>query len=84
MRSGFNYYRALKTDREIVEPLRGTKFKMPVMAITGQYGVGEKLADALNDECPTLRRFIVPDSGHFPHEESEPIFCKNIRDFLAE
>ncbi len=82
MTSGFNFYRALKDDVPFAATLRDQKLNMPVMAITGRYGVGVRLADALRPEAKDLTSVITPDCGHFVAEEAPEFFCEHLEKFL--
>lgn len=83
MTAGFNYYRALREDAQFVATLRGRKLKMPVMAISGRYGVGDKLAQALRDESPSLTSVVAEESGHFVAEEVPDFFVDQVERFLS-
>jgi len=83
MTAGFNYYRALREDARFVATLRGRKLSMPVMTITGRYGVGDKLANALRAEGDDLTSVIAEDSGHFVAEEVPDQFCLSLESFLS-
>jgi pimeloyl-ACP methyl ester carboxylesterase len=83
MTAGFNYYRALKDDAAAAASLKGRKLDMPVLAIAGRHGVGERLADALRPQAMNLRSVIVDDSGHFVADEAPEQFCAQIEGFLS-
>ncbi|WP_324614918.1 alpha/beta fold hydrolase [Hyphomicrobium album] len=83
MTAGFNYYRALRDDAPFAATLRGRKLAMPVLAITGRFGVGNKLADALKGEADRLTAVVVEDSGHFVAEEAPETFIHELQRFLA-
>lgn len=83
MTAGFNYYRALREDAPFAATLRGRKLAMPVLAITGRFGVGDKLANALKGEADRLTAVVVEDSGHFVAEESPATFTRELERFLA-
>lgn len=83
MTAGFNYYRALKDDAAAAASLKGRKLDMPVLAIAGRHGVGERLADALRPQTKNLRSAIVDDSGHFVADEAPEQFCAQIEGFLS-
>lgn len=82
MTAGFNYYRTLREDATLAESLRGQKLKMPVFAIGGRYGVGDKLAKALAADCDDLTSVIAEDSGHFVVEEAPEFFASELTRFL--
>lgn len=83
MTAGFNYYRALKDDAAAVRSFEGQRLNMPVLAIAGRHGVGERLADALRPRTTNLRSVIVEDSGHFVADEAPEYFCEQIGGFLS-
>ena len=82
MTAGFNYYRALRQDAALAENLQDQKLKMPVLAIGGRYGVGDKLADALTPQSDRLTRVIAEESGHFVVEEAPEVFVAELFRFL--
>ena len=82
MTAGFNYYRALKEDAALVEIFHNKKLLMPVLTITGQYSVGDKLPKALANEAISLKSIIVANSGHFVPEEAPEIFNLSVLKFL--
>jgi pimeloyl-ACP methyl ester carboxylesterase len=83
MTAGFNYYRALREDAQFVATLRNRKLPMPVMTITGRYGVGDRLADALRFESDDLTSVVAENSGHFVAEEVPELFCERLESFLS-
>lgn len=84
MTAGFNYYRALREDVTLAETLADKKLSMPVLALTGQFSAGERLAMSLKSQAPRLDRVIIPDSGHFVAEEQPEAFVAALRDFIAQ
>lgn len=82
MTAGFNYYRALREDVPFAATLRDRKLSMPVLAITGRFGVGDKLAASLRAEAGNLTSVVAEDSGHFVAEEVPGIFCETVKRFL--
>ncbi|CCJ07241.1 alpha/beta fold hydrolase [Methylocystis sp. SC2] len=83
MTAGFNYYRALKDDAAAAASLKGRKLDMPVLAIAGRHGVGERLADALRPQATNFSSVIVEDSGHFVADEAPAQFCAQLEEFLS-
>lgn len=55
---------------------------MPVLVITGQHSVGDKLAKTLEEEAPFLKVIIVKNSGHFVPEETPETFNSEVLNFL--
>ncbi len=84
MTAGFNYYRALPQDAALVKTFQGQKLAMPVLAITGAHGVGDKLSKTLANDTVSLQTVIVPDSGHFVAEEEPAVFNSAVIKFLEK
>lgn len=55
---------------------------MPVLTISGQHSVGDKLPNALKNEVNSLKSVILKDSGHFVAEEVPEIFNLVVIQFL--
>jgi pimeloyl-ACP methyl ester carboxylesterase len=83
MTAGFAYYRALREDAALAASFKDRAMNMPVLAIGGRYGVGEKLADAIGRQARNLTAVIAEDSGHFVPEETPEFFCDRLERFLA-
>lgn len=71
LRAGFAHYRTLLDDgianRAWVDA--GGTLPMPVLALGGEYGAGDRLGRALQPVCPRLSSVVLPGSGHFLSEE---------------
>lgn len=78
--AGFNYYRAFSLSAEQNrQQLR--KLKVPVMAVGGEYAVGEGMravAEALSDEGAVI---VIPGCGHYIPEEQPVVVVKLLEDF---
>lgn len=83
MTAGFNYYRALPQDAALAKSFQGRKLIMPVLAISGAHGVGDKLSKALENDTTSLQTVIIKDSGHFVAEENPKAFDAIVMKFLA-
>jgi len=83
MTAGFNYYRSLKEDAALVKTFRGKKLPMPILTISGRYGVGDKLPKSLSSETTSLRSTIIEDSGHFVPEENPEKFNSTVMEFIG-
>lgn len=82
MTAGFNYYRTLKDDASLVKSFQNEKLLMPVLAISGRHGVGDKLPKALKTEAINLQNIIIENSGHFVAEEAPDTFNSIVLKFL--
>ena len=83
MTAGFDYYRALPEDALLVRQLADRRLDMPVLAIAGRHGVGNRLAEALRPQASALSSIIVEESGHFVADEAPEVFCREVERFLA-
>lgn len=83
--AGFGHYRTLlddgATNRAWLDA--GGRLEMPVLAIGGEYGVGDTLAHALREAAPSLRSAVLPESGHFVPEEAPENLLDQLEHFLA-
>ncbi len=84
MTAGFNYYRALPQDIALVKTFKGKKLTMPILAISGKYGVGDKLPEGLINKTTFLQVIIFKDSGHFVAEEDSKEFNTIIMKFFEK
>ncbi|WP_244594695.1 alpha/beta fold hydrolase [Methylosinus sporium] len=83
MTAGFEYYRALPEDARSVAALADRRLDMPVLAIAGRHGVGERLAEALRPKARALSSIIVEESGHFVADEAPEVFWREAERFLS-
>lgn len=82
MTAGFNYYRTLRQDADLVATFAGRPLAMPVLAIGGRHGVGTKLADTLRTQTSSIESIIAENSGHFVVEEEPDLFRAEVTRFL--
>lgn len=83
MTAGFNFYRELRRDAELVSGLQSRRLAMPVLTIGGEHSAGTRLADAVRDHADNLRELIAPGSGHFVAEEAPDFFRVSLTQFLS-
>lgn len=71
LRAGFAHYRTLLADGAANRAWldAGNKLSMPVLAVGGEYGIGDRLGRALGAVCRDPHSAVLPDSGHFLSEE---------------
>lgn len=82
MTAGFNYYRALKEDRQLAATFRNKPLTIPVLTISGRHSVAEKLPQALAKEASSIKSVVIENSGHFVPEESPQAFQTTLIEFL--
>lgn len=83
MTAGFNLYRALPKDAELVASFGERKLAIPVLMIGGRHSVGDRLAAAMQSRATKLESVIAEESGHFVAEEEPAFFCNQLRRFLS-
>lgn len=83
MTAGFNYYRALRDDAKRAATLADHKLPMPVLTISGRYGVSDKLFQALRPRANDIVGVIAEHSGHFVPEEEADFFVNALDQFLS-
>jgi pimeloyl-ACP methyl ester carboxylesterase len=83
MTTGFNFYRALRKDADLVASLKSRRLTMPVLTIGGEHGAGENLAKAVRGHADDLRELIAWQSGHFVAEEAPEFFRQSVTQFLS-
>lgn len=84
VRTAFAYYRAAFDDASIAANRERARrpLDMPVLAIGGQFGVGDALRDTLRSVAPDLRGSVLPGCGHFVMEECPDDVLGQLEPFL--
>jgi pimeloyl-ACP methyl ester carboxylesterase len=59
-------------------PLMDNKVAVPVVAIGGEKGLGEKVGQFVSMVASDVRRLVLPDCGHFVPEESPEAVLEHI------
>lgn len=88
-KGGLNWYRNLDRNWELTSFLNGAKIIQKAIYIAGEAdGVVNMLKeqfDILETTVPNIKeKIILPDTGHWLHQEKPEIFNKIIIDFLKE
>ena len=81
MTAGFNYYRTLHDDSKFLAAYADRKFAMPVLTISGRYGVSDHLFKAMTPKADNLKGVIAEESGHFVPEEAPGFLTEQILNF---
>jgi pimeloyl-ACP methyl ester carboxylesterase len=86
LRCGFEHYRTLLEDGRTNRAWgdAGGRLTMPVLAIGGEFGVGDRLANAARDIAPHVRTAVIPGSGHFVPEERPDALVRELMTFYSE
>jgi pimeloyl-ACP methyl ester carboxylesterase len=82
LRGGFEYYRAYDTDAEHNREHAKEKLEMPVLALGGVAGMGEKPIDDMKAVATDVRGDVVERAGHWIPEERPDYFVQRLTTFL--
>ncbi|HWW71687.1 MAG TPA: alpha/beta hydrolase [Duganella sp.] len=84
-RAAFSYYRAAFSDSGLRQNrLRAaTRLAMPVLAVGGQYSVGEGMLNTMKLVATDVRGVTIPGAGHFVLEESPADVAEAILKFVS-
>lgn len=84
-RAAFSYYRAAFGDSGLRQNrLRAaTRLAMPVLAVGGQYSVGEGMLNTMKLVAADARGVTIPGAGHFVLEESPSEVAQAILKFVS-
>lgn len=83
-RAAFSYYRAAFSESGLQLNRRraDTRLTMPVLAVGGQYSVGEGMLNTMKLVAPDARGVNIPDAGHFVLEEKPVEVAEAILKFV--
>jgi pimeloyl-ACP methyl ester carboxylesterase len=82
LKGGFEYYRAFGQDAKN-NKLFTTKIELPVLALGGQYSMGENQANLMKSLATNVTIGVVPNSGHWIAQENTSATAKFIEDFVT-
>jgi pimeloyl-ACP methyl ester carboxylesterase len=83
LRAGFAYYRALFQSMAQNRELSSQRLRLPVLAIGGEGGVGELLADTMRKVADDVTGYVVPHCGHYIPEEAPDRLVELLTAFLG-
>lgn len=85
LRCGFDHYRTLLDDGAANRKWydAGGRLDMPVLAVGGGRGSGDRLGDSLQNACSQITTVVVADSGHFLAEERPDELLGALRKFFG-
>lgn len=83
-RAAFSYYRAAFSETGLQQNRHraDTKLPMPVLAVGGQYSVGEGMLNTIKLVATDARGVNIPDAGHFVLEEKPVEVAEAILKFV--
>ena len=84
MRAGFEYYRALWTDLEHNKENARTPLEMPVLALGGDVGFGERTLESCRKVAKDVRGGVIERSGHWIAEEQPEQLADHLLKFFGE
>jgi pimeloyl-ACP methyl ester carboxylesterase len=78
MLGALGVYRAAFISIEQTQPLTKTKVQMPIVALSGEKGLGSKVGEMLKLVSARVEAFTTPDCGHFVPEECPDVVVQHI------
>jgi pimeloyl-ACP methyl ester carboxylesterase len=84
-RAAFSYYRAAFSDSGLRQNRvrAAARLTMPVLAVGGQYSVGEGMLNTMKLVATDVRGVTIPGAGHFVPEESPTEVAQAILKFVS-
>ena len=76
-------YRAAFTSIDQTEPLTTSKVTMPVIALGGEKGLGEKVLAMMKQVAEDVTGGVIKDCGHFLPEEQPEVVVRHIQSLVA-
>jgi pimeloyl-ACP methyl ester carboxylesterase len=71
-------YRAAFSSIEQTEPLTTTKVAVPVIALGGERGLGDRVGEMVKMVAQTVEAHTITDCGHFIPEERPEVVVKHV------
>ena len=84
MRAGFEYYRALWTNLEHNKENARTLLEMPVLALGGAVGFGQRTLESCRKVAKDVRGGVIERSGHWIAEEQPEQLVDHLLGFFGE
>lgn len=84
LKDSLGYYRTSKEDVNEINTRKITLLNIPILAIGGEYAMGEAVKEGLNRVGNNVSGIVSSGAGHYPVEQT-PDFCSStIVDFLKK
>lgn len=74
--AGYDYYRAFPENAAYNKANAGVKLSLPVLALSGEHGIGADVASSFRGVAEDVSEIVVPGCAHWIAEE-EPAFLTN-------
>lgn len=84
LRASFEYYRAVDQIMERNAVRSQTQLTLPVLAVGGQYSVGELVISDMKKVATDVTGTVIPGAGHFVPEEAPDELLEVLLPFLQE
>ena len=84
MRGGFSHYRTFVQDAEHNQQSAKTPLKMPVLALGGSHGAGDRVLQSMQPVCQNVRGKVLDRCGHLIAEEQPEELAQHLLSFFAE
>ena len=82
LHGGLEYFRTFPQDIARTQVYAQTKLMMPILALGGQYGVGERLLNQARQYGTDVRGGVIEDSGHWIPEEQPGVLLQQLLAFF--
>lgn len=82
LKASFEYYRSLDLTMEQNAIRRQTRLALPVLAVGGAKAVGAKVEMEMRSVADDVTAVVIPDCGHFVHEEAPKALLGALLPFL--
>jgi pimeloyl-ACP methyl ester carboxylesterase len=84
LRAGFEYYRALWQDVEHNKEYARTRLKMPVLALGGERGFGNRTVRSMQELAENVQGGVIERCGHWIAEERPDYLIEQLLSFFEE
>lgn len=78
------YYRTAEADTAAVRERSDRPLQVPVLAIGGEYGMGEAVRTAFARAAARVHGLLVPGAGHYPAEQAPAVVNPALVSFLRD
>jgi len=83
LHASFAMYRALDTTIAQNAQRKSQRLTLPVLAIGGGHSLGQQVADTMKLGAEDVQSLVIPDSAHYPAEETPEDLLAALTAFLA-
>lgn len=84
LHAAFELYRCIETNIALNGARKKTRLDMPVLAIGGALGLGDRVGDQMKLVARDVTAVTIPDCGHYVPEEAPEATLEALLPFLAD